>query len=169
MFKHQFNSSKFSILNRQWIAYIAQLLFEWSDIFHHVIKHHWHINVSIPSLQDIMKASTVNKKNRQSVFSDLHFEMKSSTKVGIKESPSIIPVSTASASFVFQCLAMFSERGSSGLGALRSAWMLIEKICPNNVKSIYDYFNSIKYKLKNHCWNCSSSSPWKQKVFSPEM
>lgn len=68
-----------------------------------------------------MKASTVNKKNRQSVFSDLHFEMISSTKVGIKESPSIIPVSTASASFVFQCLAMFSERGSSGLGALRSA------------------------------------------------
>jgi hypothetical protein len=32
-----------------------------------------------------------------------------------------LPVSTASASFVFQCLAMFSESGSSGFGALRSA------------------------------------------------
>jgi hypothetical protein len=36
----------------------------------------------------------------------------------------ILPVSTASASFVFQCFAMFSESGSSGFGALRSAWML---------------------------------------------
>lgn len=32
-----------------------------------------------------------------------------------------IPVSTASASFVFQCFAMFSESGSSGFGALNSA------------------------------------------------
>jgi hypothetical protein len=34
------------------------------------------------------------------------------------------PVSTASASFVFQCLAIFSARGSSGFGALNRAWML---------------------------------------------
>lgn len=34
------------------------------------------------------------------------------------------PVSTASASFVFQCFAIFSARGSSGLGALKRAWML---------------------------------------------
>lgn len=38
-----------------------------------------------------------------------------------------LPVSTASTSFVFQCLAMFSESGSSGFGALRSAWMLSKK------------------------------------------
>ena len=34
------------------------------------------------------------------------------------------PVVTASASLSFQCLAMFSASGSSGLGALSSAWML---------------------------------------------
>jgi len=37
-------------------------------------------------------------------------------------------VSTASASFVFQCLAMFSESGSSGLGALNNAWMLSKTV-----------------------------------------
>ena len=37
-----------------------------------------------------------------------------------------LPVSTASASFVFQCFAIFSESGSSGFGALRRAWMLIQ-------------------------------------------
>jgi len=35
-----------------------------------------------------------------------------------------IPVSTASASLDFQCLAMFSESGSSGFGALNRAWIL---------------------------------------------
>jgi len=35
-----------------------------------------------------------------------------------------LAVSTASASFAFQCFAMLSERGSSGFGALSSAWML---------------------------------------------
>ena len=34
------------------------------------------------------------------------------------------PVATASASLSFQCRATFSARGSSGLGALSSAWML---------------------------------------------
>ena len=34
------------------------------------------------------------------------------------------PVATASCSFSFQCFAMFSASGSSGLGALNSAWML---------------------------------------------
>jgi hypothetical protein len=34
------------------------------------------------------------------------------------------PVSMASASLVFQCCATLSARGSSGLGALNSAWML---------------------------------------------
>jgi hypothetical protein len=34
------------------------------------------------------------------------------------------PVSIASASFSFHCLATFSSSGSSGLGALSSAWML---------------------------------------------
>ena len=38
-----------------------------------------------------------------------------------------VPVSTASASFAFQCFAMLSERGSSGFGALSSAWMLKTK------------------------------------------
>ena len=33
-------------------------------------------------------------------------------------------MATASFSFSFQCLATFSDNGSSGLGALRSAWML---------------------------------------------
>jgi len=36
------------------------------------------------------------------------------------------PVATASASSLFQCLAIFSARGSSGLGALKSAWILPE-------------------------------------------
>ena len=39
-----------------------------------------------------------------------------------------LPVSTASASLDFQCFAIFSERGSSGFGALRRAWMLIDTI-----------------------------------------
>ena len=39
-----------------------------------------------------------------------------------------LPVSTASASLVFQCFAMFSESGSSGFGALRRAWMLIHEV-----------------------------------------
>jgi len=38
--------------------------------------------------------------------------------------PLQLPVSIASASFSFQCLATLSARGSSGLGALSSAWML---------------------------------------------
>ena len=33
-------------------------------------------------------------------------------------------MATASCSFSFQCFAMFSASGSSGLGALNSAWML---------------------------------------------
>ena len=36
-------------------------------------------------------------------------------------SPHHSPVATASFSFSFQCFATFSESGSSGLGALRSA------------------------------------------------
>lgn len=38
------------------------------------------------------------------------------------------PVSTASCSLVFQCLAIFSAKGSSGLGALNRAWMLAATI-----------------------------------------
>ena len=33
-------------------------------------------------------------------------------------------MATASFSFSFQCLATFSDSGSSGLGALSSAWIL---------------------------------------------
>ena len=35
-----------------------------------------------------------------------------------------VPVMMASGSFSFQCFATLSARGSSGLGALSSAWML---------------------------------------------
>jgi hypothetical protein len=44
-----------------------------------------------------------------------------------------LPVSTASASLAFQCFAMLSERGSSGFGALRSAWILKKKECCHKV------------------------------------
>lgn len=42
------------------------------------------------------------------------------------------PVSTASASLLFQCLAMFSDSGSSGLGALRRAWILFDTAMENH-------------------------------------
>lgn len=58
-----------------------------------------------------------------------------------------IPVSTASASFVFQCFAMFSESGSSGFGALRSAWMLVRNN-DNNLIVSDPLFSPSKHTIK---------------------
>lgn len=71
-----------------------------------------------------------------------------------------VPVSTASASFVFQCFATFSESGSSGFGALKSAWMLKAKPSdiPTSVWFISEQYNDTELsevwtpKLWIFCW-----------------
>lgn len=89
-----------------------------SKSFHHVIRHHSHINGSTPLLQCSIVIQHKERENFNSTTSIEETDKWRLTK---------LPVSTASTSFVFQCLAMFSESGSSGFGALRSAWMLYKK------------------------------------------
>lgn len=112
------------------------MLLPGSKAFSRVIRHHLHINESTPLLQ--WSTVTKNSETEDGKFiswieTTISFFLRFSPP---KKRPHLrtnklwkttLPVSTASASFVFQCLAMFSESGSSGFGALKSAWMLTRK------------------------------------------
>lgn len=111
-------------------------MFPGKPYLHHFIMRHLRIDGSILSLQGSKKTEPSQKsflyiqRDYNAVIMNVFFTFATKkarrNKVQgkgkcYKRKVGTIPVSTASASFDFQCLAMFSDRGSSGFGALKSA------------------------------------------------
>lgn len=147
LFKHIINPPIFLLNWRLNNNTFAILLFEEEKVSTISFTHHSHTNGSIPLLQVSKHNRTEQSKLKIEIC--LQQTLKNyidKTTVMPKNKESHLPVSTASASLVFQCLAMFSERGSSGFGALRSAWMLVK--INTNVNAVINNTYQITYMFR---------------------